>query len=114
MRARSAARYRISLIAAGHASASTQICMRCSAPRRFALARPLVRALVWMGALAVQPLCLRLQRATDLQLLACDANLLQLPQNLLRHPFGQIDEAVVVPDHDAADELAVDAGFVGD
>src|SRR5690349_15907331 len=67
-----------------------------------------------MRTLVAQSLGLTLQGATDLQLLAGDANLLQLPENLLRHSCRQIDEAVVFADHDPADELAVQTRFIGD
>ena len=109
---RSAARNRISLIAPGHASASTQICMSMLSA---AGALPLRGPLCGSCACSLRSsLRLGLQRAADLQLLARDAHLLQLAEHFLRHAFRQIDEAVIVADHDAADVLAVEAGFVGD
>ena len=46
--------------------------------------------------------------------LSCHPNLLELIQQLLRHAFGEIDQAMVVEDVDATDVLAVDIGLVGD
>src|SRR5688572_23997097 len=50
---------------------------------------------------------LRLQRPADLHLLAADADFLQLPKHFLRHIDRQVDEAVIVANHDAADPLAL-------
>src|SRR6201991_1595211 len=50
----------------------------------------------------------------DLQLLLGDPHLLQVGEDLRRHAFGQVDQAVVVTDADATDELGLDAAFVGD
>src|SRR6187402_192346 len=50
----------------------------------------------------------------DLQLLLGDPHLLQVSEDLRRHAFRQVDQAVVVTDAHAADELGLDAAFVGD
>src|SRR5581483_10986269 len=58
--------------------------------------------------------CAGLVLAADAQLLAADPDLLQVLEDLLGHAGGQVDEAVVVADVDAADVGAVDPGLVGD
>jgi nicotinate-nucleotide adenylyltransferase len=55
-----------------------------------------------------------LAAARDAQLLAGHPDLLQVLEDFRRHAGGQVDEAVVALDVDAADVLAVEAGFVGD
>src|SRR5689334_6431098 len=52
--------------------------------------------------------------ARDAQLGAAYAHLLQLPEDFLRHAFGEVDEAVILADVDVADELAVEPGLIGD
>ena len=66
------------------------------------------------AVLAAQRVRMGFQRTADLQLLPRDARLAQLAQQLLRYPCRQVDEAVIVANHHAADVLAVDAGFIGD
>jgi len=55
----------------------------------------------------------RIATARDAQLLARDPDLFQDLEHIRRHAFGQIDEAVIVADIDAADVLAVQTRFVG-
>src|SRR5688500_2035082 len=50
----------------------------------------------------------------DLQLRAADLHLLQLAEDLLRHAFRQVDEAVILADVDVPDVLAVEPRLVGD
>src|SRR5690606_36624074 len=52
--------------------------------------------------------------AADAQLLAGDPDLLQVFEHLARHPLGQVHEAVVLADVDAADVAAFQVGLVGD
>jgi len=55
-----------------------------------------------------------LAAARDTQLLAGDPDFLQELEHVRRHAFGQVDEAVIVVDVDAADVLGVEACFVRD
>src|SRR6185437_12154867 len=50
----------------------------------------------------------------DAQLLLHHPHFLQMLEHFRRHAVGQVDQAVVVADAEAADELAVQPGFVGD
>src|SRR3954471_3978016 len=50
----------------------------------------------------------------DLQLLLGNPPLLQVGEDLRRHAVRQVDQAVVVTNADATDELCFDAAFVGD
>jgi hypothetical protein len=52
--------------------------------------------------------------ATDPQLLANHAHLLQAAKDIPRHSLGQIDKAVIVTDIDVADVPPLEAGLVGD
>src|SRR5688572_16808298 len=52
--------------------------------------------------------------AADAQRLAGHAHALEVVHDLARHAFGQVDQAVVVADVDAADETALQLGLVGD
>src|SRR5574337_1034929 len=116
----------------GHATASARrrsadvtssrrrpLAARCRllAPRRLAAARPRPEAAGfaqagWLvrrrrtGVVAVPFL--------DAQLLLHHPYLLQVLEDFLRHAVGQVDQAVVVADAEAADVLAVQAGLVGD
>jgi hypothetical protein len=46
--------------------------------------------------------------------LAGDVDALEVLEQLLGHAFGQVDQAVVVADVDAADIAAFEVGLVGD
>src|SRR5262245_45939821 len=84
--------------------------------RRLAAARAGARR-TEVAAGALRRAALRLFRAiplADLQLLLRDPHLLQVAEGLGRHAFRQVDQAVVVADADAADELRLDTAFVGD
>src|SRR5690606_23945384 len=50
----------------------------------------------------------------DTQLLLHHPHFFQVLEHFRRHAIGQVDQAVVVADAEAADVLAVQAGFVGD
>ena len=53
-----------------------------------------------------------LQRAADLELLTADPDLLEFLEDILRHAFRQVDKAVVLANHDAADVLAFESHFI--
>ena len=52
------------------------------------------------------------QGTADLERLAGDADLLQLEENVLGHAGGQVDEAVILADHHAADVSAFETSFI--
>src|ERR1700722_12558611 len=85
---RSAARNRMSLITAGQASASTQICISL-------LSGSLSRFHV-----------------DNLQLATHNTHFLEAPENLLRHALGKIDEAVILVNIDVPDVASLEARLI--
>src|SRR5512133_981878 len=79
---------------------------------RAARTRRLVRG-VWTLPAARTAGVLR-RGALDAQRLSGDPHLLQVLHQFARHAFGQVDQAVVVADVDAADVPALQVRLVGD
>src|SRR4249919_4070744 len=85
-----------------------------SGAMRLAAARAIEATRRSCVAVVIAAVRMRLAIAADAQRLARDAHALEVVHDLARHALGQVDQAEVVADVDAADVAALELRLVGD